>query len=233
MTTGLRYGLPAPPATCVCLLAVTGVVGACETPVVPFDAGQYEFRLAVAGGARTFHWGPGADVPIYVNEPEVAGRPSLADAMDRATRTWSRAAVFAEVALRQTRSLDEAVAVLQWSDRDPVLSTPVGCTGPSTGAASTRGCLNEAGDSLRTWPRRDGGASRVRFNVVIEVRPDLDPELVGRLVTHEAGHVLGILNHSPNAGDLMWAGVLSAGALSAADRQTLRSLYQTPVDLAY
>ena len=121
-------------------LAISGL--ACESPSVPFDTGQYEFRLVVATGSpKTFHWGPGAEVPVYVNQPEVQGRPSLSVAMDVAGATWTRAAVFSEVRLRQTANLDEAVAVLQWKDTEPILSTPIGCTGPSTGAAFTRGCL--------------------------------------------------------------------------------------------
>jgi predicted Zn-dependent protease len=102
-----------------------------------------------------------------------------------------------------------------------------------TGAASTVGCLNETADSLRTWRRRDGGPSQVLFSVFVKVRPDLDDELLERVVAHEAGHVLGILAHSLDARDLMWAGDLSSASPSGADRQTLRSLYQAPVDLSY
>lgn len=214
----------------VSILSVT----ACETPTVPFTSDQYDFRLVLASaGSRTFHWPAGADVPVFVNGADVGGRPSLSEALDGAGGTWTRAAVFSEVRLRRTVNLDEAVAVLQWSDTEPILSTPPSCTGPSTGAAYTRGCVNEAGDSLRTWARRDGGASRVRFTVVIEVLPELDAALVRRLVTHEAGHVMGILNHSNDPDDLMWGGILRTGELSSADRQTLRTLYQSPVDLAY
>ncbi len=216
------------------MAAVALAMAGCESPAVPFDDGQYDFRLVVTGGAaRTFHWGAGADVPVFVNPDRTEGRPSLASAMDGGGQRWTRAAVFSDVTLRRTTDLDEAVAVLQWKDAEPILSTPTGCQGPSTGAASTRGCLNEAGDSLVVWPRRDGGPSRVLFTVVVEVRPDLDDPLLELLVTHEGGHVLGILNHSLNQRDLMWGGILSTDQLTGADRQTLRTLYQSPVDLAY
>ena len=210
---------------------------ACETPSVPFDFGQYDFRLVVGttGGQlrRTFHWGAGADVPVFVNQPEVGGRPSMADALDRASDVWTRAAIFSEIRLRRTTNLDEAVAVLQWKDVEPILSTPVGCDGPGTGAASTRGCLNAAADSLITWPRRDQGPSNVLFNVIVQLRPDADDDLLELLVTHEMGHVMGILAHSTSADDLMWGGIVTTGELSGADRQTLRTLYQSPVDLAH
>jgi hypothetical protein len=209
------------------------VVAGCESPAVPFDSGQYDYRLLVpGGGSRTFHWDLGADVPVYIDS-EVAGRPSLSDALDAAGSIWTPAALFGEVRLRQTTNLDEAVAVLQWKDAEPILSTPPGCSGSSTGAAFTRGCLNEGADSLRTWLRRDGGPSQVIFTVFVENRPDLDADLLRLLVTHEAGHVLGILSHSNDQDDLMWGGILSTDQPSLADRQTLRSLYQAPVDLLY
>jgi len=207
---------------------------ACETPSVPFDSGQYEFRLLRVQPPRTFHWGAGADVPVFVNQPEVASRPNMADALDQGATVWTRAAVFGEVRLRRTTNLDEAVAVLQWKDVEPILSTPVGCDGPGIGAASTSFCLNlPANDSLITWPRRDQGPSNVLFNVIVEIRPDMDADLLELLVTHEMGHVMGILAHSNSSGDLMWAGIVDTDGLSGADRQTLRTLYQSTVDLAH
>ncbi len=229
-------GTVAPILSALVLLSL-GLSAGCETPSVPFDEGQYDFRLNVTTSAgsfvRTFHWGPGAEVPVFVNLSSTEGRPSLATALDRASDTWTRAAVFSEVRVRRTTDLGEAVAVLQWADAEPVLSTPPGCTGPVTGAASTVGCLNETADSLRTWRRRDGASSKVLFSVFVKVRPDFDDELLDRVVAHEAGHVLGILAHSLNGEDLMWAGDLASASPSGADRQALRSLYQSPVDLLY
>jgi hypothetical protein len=83
-----------------------GLSTGCETPSVPFDEGQYDFRLNVSTPAgsfvRTFHWGPGAEVAVFVNSASAEGRPSLATALDRASETWTRAALFSEVRVRQT-----------------------------------------------------------------------------------------------------------------------------------
>ena len=153
----------------------------------------------------------------------------LRQAFRRAARAWRAAAVFGEVRLREAADTDEAQAVLRWHDAPGVLSTPADCVGPVTGAASTLGCLNHTRDALRSWPRRDGEVSQVFFRVVIR-RTD-DQELLDRLVIHEMGHVLGILSHSPDPSDIMWAGPDLPPAPSARDRSTLRSLYMTPVDL--
>ena len=229
--SGLRIRLR--PGLAVAVVAACSLA-ACESPSVPFHPGQYDYRLFVAGaGARTFHWGRGTEVPIFVNPDNGQSRASLDRALDAAAGIWTRAATFGEVRVRRTTSLDDAVAVLQWKDAEPVLSTPPDCSGASTGAAFTRGCINPSADSLRTWLRRDGGDSRVLFSVFVEQRPDLDDALLELLVVHEVGHVLGILNHSNDRGDLMWGGVLEVDAPSGADRQTLRTLYQASVDLAY
>jgi len=67
----------------------------------------------------------------------------------------------------------------------------------------------------------------------VETRPDIDTDLLELLVTHEMGHVMGILAHSTSSGDMMWGGIVATGELSDADRQTLRTLYQSTVDLAH
>ena len=217
------------------LLAVM-LAFACDAPTIPALPGPYDFRLALPGGdddgrARTFHWDRGAEVSVFLGEDAGAADAAgdLRQAFRRAVRAWRSAAVFGEVRLRETTDLGEARAVLRWHDAPGLLSTPAGCVGPVTGAASTLGCLNDTRDALRSWPRRDGAASRVYFRVVI--RRTGDQELLDRLVIHEMGHVLGILSHSPDRSDIMWAGPDLPPAPSARDRSTLRSLYMTPVDL--
>ncbi len=206
---------------------------ACDGATIPALPGPYDFRLAIpgSGGAapgRTFHWDRGAVVPVLVVD-DPSGGADLRQAFQRAARAWRWAAVFGEVRLRETTDPGEARAVLRWHDAPGVLSTPMGCVGPVTGAASTLGCLNATRDALRTWPRRDGEPSRVVYRVVI--RRIGDQELLDRLVIHEMGHVLGILSHSPDPADVMWAGPDLPPAPTARDRSTLRSLYMTPVDL--
>ncbi len=206
---------------------------ACDAPTIPALPGPYDFRLSVYGNdgrarVRTFHWDRGSVVPVFLAE-EAGGPGDLRQAFRRAARAWRVAAVFGEVRLREAVDLDEAHAVLRWHDAPGVLSTPADCVGPVTGAASTLGCLNHSRDALRSWPRRDGEVSQVFFRVVIR-RTD-DQELLDRLVIHEMGHALGILSHSPDPSDIMWAGPDLPPEPSARDRSTLRSLYMTPVDL--
>ncbi len=229
----LRIALCANEARVAALIAACAV-GGCETPATPSVPDPYDFRLTVSqpdGPAAdlTFHWELGATVYVFLPEPEKSGRPSIRSAFVRAARVWTDAAVFGEVTLRETEELGSAGAVLGWRDGASVLSTPLNCLGPIAGAASTRGCLNDEQNALRSWPRRDGGQSGVLFRVVVE--PTADQAILDRLVIHEMGHVLGILRHSNQPEDVMSGGPLMTDRLSPRDLSTLRALYQTPVDL--
>lgn len=219
-----------------CLLGA-GLAGACETPTVPLEVDPYDFRLQVPAGmgqtsdVKTFHWPKGSSVDVILVGEALPNRPSLRTAFESAVRIWGVAAVFGEVALRETTDPGRALVILTWDDAEPRYSTPASCTGPTTGAAATRGCLTDDGQSLRVWARRDGGGSRALFRVTINRSLVVDAEFLQILVAHEMGHALGILSHSPDSGDLMWGGPLDAPDLSEADRVTLRSLYQAEVDL--
>ena len=151
-------------------MAVVGaaLVTACDSATIPALPVPYDFRLAIYGAdgsarQRTFHWHRGTVVPVYVDdEPEGAG--ALRQAFRQAVRAWRSAAVFGEVRLRETNDLGEARAVLRWHDAVGVLSTPMTCVGPVTGAASTLGCLNDPatrcapGPAATANPRRSSTA---------------------------------------------------------------------------
>jgi hypothetical protein len=58
-----------------------------------------------------------------------------------------------------------------------------------------------------------------------------NPRDIQATVMHEMGHALGICNHSPHPGDIMYASVSRAPAphLTARDRATLKLLYALPI----
>lgn len=243
----------------VLLFVVAGGVSGCETPTVPLSLREedlpynFRLRLPVAGpdaagtDTLTFHWGRGSTVPVFIVESSGGGRPALGPAFRHAAEVWNAAALFGEVRLRETAELSRARVVLGWSDGERVVEVPEGCVGPTMGgAASTQGCIVEGRDAearpvkrLQVWPRVDGEASQVGILVSVVPRPDVVGNVhadtaaarVRRLVTHEMGHALGILDHSPNPRDLMWSGLMLSDTLTRADRVTLRTLYQARRDV--
>lgn len=220
------------------------VLAGCEAPTLPLDQTPsaeeserpYDFRLLVpvdvvdSAQHRTYHWPLGSTVRILVRE-EMEGRPSLGQALNEGIRRWNRAALFGEFTLSATSDPSRADAVLRWDDSEALYSSPPGCTGPTTGAAGIRGCITAEGDSLSVWPLRDQSPSRLVFRVTINRAVGLTQQEVDVFVTHELGHVVGILSHSDRREDLMWGGPRESVELSDRDRLTLRSLYQTEPDL--
>ena len=213
---------------------------ACDSPTIPIprDARAYDFRVQVldstgANTDRTFHWKTGSTVFIHIPATASTGRPPLDEALRHAISAWAGSAILNELRIETTEDPAKAHAVLAWADDEPILSSTLDCAGPTTGAASTRGCFNEDRTGLVAWGLRDGRDSRVLFSVTVRYTIAMDDLRLRRLVAHEVGHVLGILNHSPNADDLMWPGVLVTDVPSPADRLTLRTLYQTRSDLNF
>lgn len=234
------------------LLAAAVVAGGCETPTYPRAGFGYEFRLVLpaeeGSDSLVFHWDPGRTVRVFIPEPEVGERPSLREAFVRAAGLWNRAAVFAEVRLEETPDLAGADVVLRWLDTPSPVIPPSRCGGPVIGgAAATVGCVARVVPDepvpacvdprgppvrLQRWTRADDReCSRVRLEVTLSTRSVDAPERVRRLVAHEMGHVVGIMNHSQESGDLMFGGLIETDSLTRRDRSTLSIVYQSPRSL--
>ncbi len=89
---------------------------------------------------------------------------------------------------------------------------------------------------LRQWDTDTGravvefGASDLRVYVIDDSGP-LGPDQVERIALHELGHALGMLGHSPIAGDLMFQVArdrLVVDGVSEQDANSFVSLYQIP-----
>lgn len=210
----------------LCLLAA-----ACDSPTVPerFLRDVYDFRL-LTPEPLTFRWPTGATVNFMVIADTDAARTDfMRAAVSHAVAVWNNAALYGEVELAETSSIESADVLVMYSQS----SAPVDLSAciPSGGLAFTTFCLTDDGFSLEPFARTDGGASRVKFVITVRPTSGTDAIAVRRLVTHEIGHVLGIAQHSPKQTDLMFAGTLQRDDPSPADRATLQVLYHTVPDI--
>jgi hypothetical protein len=64
-----------------------------------------------------------------------------------------------------------------------------------------------------------------------EQDPELQPLLVENLVTHEIGHALGMIGHSPNHNDMMYQDTDVFSRISQRDLNTLKRLYRLTPDV--
>jgi predicted Zn-dependent protease len=81
------------------------------------------------------------------------------------------------------------------------------------------------------FPLISGSSGRVKFVVTVRATAATDAVNVRQLVSHELGHAIGIVRHSPKQTDLMYGGTLNRDAPSPSDRATLQVLYHTAPDI--
>lgn len=218
-------GLGGAPALVLSCLAASG---ACDSPTIPERADAYGFELP--GPGLVFHWGSGAQVRVFVAEEPAERAAALEDAFGAAVAAWATAAPLAEFALRRASSVAEADVVLAWADGPFPVQTGA-CLPSGGGGGATTFCLTPSSDAFVRYPLAGGAASDVIFLVTISASIASDGTLLRRLVAHEMGHALGLFQHSPNPGDLMFGGELVPDLPTEADRATIFALYHTPRDL--
>ncbi len=204
------------PALAVLLLA------ACADIFSPERTDTYEFRCVPSAGSGctdtlAFHW-PRDQQPVRVF---VATGSLLEPHLATAIARWNGALLYGELHLVAVEDSSTADIIIEHAFppdgnflREPLFAFATGCSGATDKPISLTFALPF---HVYVWS-----------NTGSEV-PGLD--LCYRItVTHELGHALGILNHSPNAGDVMYRTPVLDG-LSDRDRQTIEKAYHTPANV--
>ena len=227
--SGQRVGRR-PGLSCILAVATALVLAACESPAEPNIIRGYDFTLPVSGDI-VYRWPEGSTVRLYADpsgDPERAAL--LEEAVDYAIGDWSDALGDASVSLVRVEELRAADVVVRWSDVPPPVQADH-CAPRVSGSAATTFCPNADLTGLERFPLPDAtdpDESSVRMLVTVLAEEAVGLGRVRQLVAHELGHVLGIGRHSPDPNDLMWDGPLGTDRPSAADRATIRRLYDTP-----
>ena len=213
-------------------LLLTAILAACDSPTVPprLLTEVYDYRL-LTPAPRVLRWPLGTTVRVYVAPGvDAAHTNALEAALENGVNVWNASALYREVRFERTGDLQQADAVLIFSNMlQPV---DVSNCSPGGGLAYTTFCLDSQDNTrLAVFPIRNGGGGKVKFLVTVRDQAVLDGESVRRLVAHELGHVLGIAQHSQRPTDLLYAGTLTRAEPSPADRATLQVLYHSRPDI--
>lgn len=217
---------------------IRGVIGvflvaglaACDAPTVAPRTDLYDVTSSTFDGVIV-RWPVSSTIRVHVVD-EVAGGGQLTSAAARGATAWNEAVLFGEYRLVLVEQPGDADVVLAWSD----VALPVDTSEcpPDLGRGGvTRFCPDQTETGLLPYPLLPGvepGAGSVRMVVLISAGVRQDPDGTRRIVAHELGHVLGILEHSAAAADLMFGDPQTA-LPARRDRAAVQVLYHTPADI--
>jgi len=191
-------------------LAIAVLTGGCSDIILPSRTPRY---LADAAG-DTFHW-PADRIPVrYFVDP----RGALPRLVHSGLSAWQDQFLYGEYRAVVVADSTAADGIVHWQDSVPADVPPD--TAGALGACD--GVTTYVLDSTKTMTGPEHVSLRVRLGYTL---PQI-AECFRRVVTHELGHSLGILSHSPATTDLMY-GTPAIERPTERDRNTAQVLYHT------
>jgi predicted Zn-dependent protease len=187
---------------------------ACGEPTLPSRQAAYGFA---DGFGEVFRW-PNDRIPVRFYADT---RGAMPDLVARAIAVWEDQFLYGEFDGVLTQDSAAADVIVVWSgtvppDVPPDPGAPVNaCTG------FTRLVINSATNAL------DSAIVITAQSLAGSATDAQRAACFVRVVTHEVGHSLGLLDHSAQAGDLMAAQPV-VDTPTARDRVTVEVLYHTP-----
>lgn len=184
-----------------------------KCPAVPGADGEHDYLLSAAheGLAR---WNQSEfPLAIYIKPlPQSAVRFDAMQLLRKSLIEWSNR-TDGVVSFKEVSSESSAKIIVGW--------------------VTTSGELNEDAEAGEARVEQIGGTIK-KANVAIDLRNSEKQDFQSALhttVLHEIGHCLGLIGHSPRAGDVMYFTELMSGptaGLTARDVRTLQLIYSAP-----
>lgn len=190
-----------------CLVLLLG----CGEVLSPSRTPRYLADLA----GETFHW-PADRLPVrYFAD----GRGALPALVRNGLQVWEGQFLYGEFRGALVADSNSADVIVRWQDSVPPDVPP-----------DTAGALG-ACDGVTSFVVDSTHALTEPLLVLLRVRPGFTAAQIAacmqRVATHELGHTLGILSHSPATTDLMF-GTPATATPTNRDRNTAQVVYHTP-----
>jgi len=192
--------------------ACLAALAACGEPTVPARTPAYGFDDPVTGDV--FRW-PVARLPVRL---WVDPRGALPRLVDDGLRAWEAMFLYGEFRGVTVADSVGADVLVRWAGAVPP-DVPPDPGPPAFACGGVTQLSIDAGNALDDYVRVD-------ITVTAGYTDAQVAACVARVATHELGHVLGILQHSPDTTDVMHPSP-RIGEPSDGDRRTVEVLYHT------
>ena len=190
---------------------------ACGEPTVPPREPAYGFDDPVTGDV--FRW-PAARLPVRV---WVDPRGAMPRVVGDGLRAWEALFLYGEFRAATVADSLDADVLVRWATAAPP-DVPPDPGPPAFACTGVTQFSVDAGNALDDYVRVGIGFSAGYTDAQVAA-------CVARVATHELGHVLGILQHSPDTADLMHPSP-RVRRPSDGDRRTVEVLYHTDPTIA-
>lgn len=170
-----------------------------------------------------FKW-PASSLPLRIWVEDTFGLPGRVQA---AIASWQGILVYGEMAAEIVSDSTSADIILRG-----VTPPPIAAARPVRRLAASDAACEGGTDVLVSAPDHGKLWVPIRMYVVpkFAMTNPLVPPCLSRVTIHELGHALGLFQHSPNPGDIMY-GFPTVDAPSEPDVATILWVYHQPTDL--
>lgn len=200
----------------VLVAAVAALIGACANIGSPALTNVYEYRDVELGDTLIFHW-PRTSLPVRV---WVASDSPLRANVLTAIERWQNAFLYGEWSATLVADSTSADVIVR--------NEPSDIAGGL--AARAPQCTGETDLDVNTTTNTLQLPIHIFvYATVSDIVPGI-PTCYSITMTHEFGHALGLILHSPFSSDVMFANPTFDG-VSDRDRQTAVTLYHIPSTL--
>jgi hypothetical protein len=201
----------------VAMLFAALIAAGCEPtiPVRDCSGCTYDFADTIPPDTLVFHWPAVAQPVRFYADPRGAMPALVSFGID----SWEAQFLYGEFRGVLVSDSSQADVIVQWRGSVPPDVPP----DPGTPVAACDGATVYPSWAIGTAP---GRALRVTLGVLAGYTSPQVAACLRRITTHEIGHALGLLRHSPSSFDIMNQ-TPTVALPSSADRRTVEVLYHT------